>query len=179
MEEFIEKILNLDKNMTKISNYKNDLRKFSEYFTNEEIEEYKNIIENFEYIYISNIDNDWIKENIEILIFFLSDIKKFLLKLKVKKKDLLINLFMKCIKSLKSYNSFKKFVDISEYYFDSYRHYFSEEEIKQYNNLWFELEIENATIICNNEVQEEKKWERNKILILEKIKKMLLFLDSI
>jgi len=179
MEEFIEKILNLDKNMTEISNYKNDLRKFSEYFTNEEIEEYKNIIENFEYIYISNINNDWIKENIEILIFFLSDIKRFLLKLKVKKKDLLINLFMECIKSLKSYNNFKKFVAISEYYFDSYRHYFSEEEIKQYNNLWFELEIENATIICNNEVQEEKKWERNKILILEKIKKMLLFLDSI
>ena len=86
---------------------------------------------------------------------------------------------MECIKSLKSYNNFKKFVAISEYYFDSYRHYFSEEEIKQYNNLWFELEIENATIICNNEVQEEKKWERNKILILEKIKKMLLFLDSI
>ena len=40
MEEFIEKILNLDKNITEISNYKNDLRKFSEYFTNEEIEEY-------------------------------------------------------------------------------------------------------------------------------------------
>ena len=177
MQEIIENVINPDKIIFD-NNYKNDLKKFPNYFTKSEMLECDKKLELLEYILPmdKNVSKEkWFKENLDVLTFFLKDIKGFFKTLKNKRKKLLEEIFNECVVSMGNFGSFCRFVGTSEFYFENYRHYFSEKEIEEYNRLWLDLEIENAVILANN----EKKWEENYCLILRGLQEMLVFLDKI
>ena len=53
-------------------------------------------------------------------------------------------------------------------------------EIEKYNQIWFELEIENSVVISYFEnTKRIDKWDENQELILIKLQNMLLFLNEI
>lgn len=174
MQEIIKNIITMNKNYF----FENDLKNYSEYFTKDEILEYDEKIEMLKYTVFTDEDisqEKWFEKNLDILIFFLKDIQKFFEMLKNKRMIFLKQIFKDCINSMENQNKFCKFVGNSEYYFENYKHYFSKKEIEKYNELWLDLEIENAVILSNS----SNKWEENYSLIIEGIKKMLIFLIEI
>lgn len=157
-------------NSVKIENF---LKNNSEFFSTLEIEQYQEKVNILKYLEFS-------KKNIELNIYYILDIKNFLLHLKNKRKKFIKKIYEECINSIYNYQSFYDFVMKSEFYFESNKYYFKDEEIKKYNKLWFELEIENASVLSENEEEKiRQKWDSNFKNILKRTEEMLIYLDTI
>ena len=102
------------------------------------------------------------------------------MKLEYKRKDFIKKIIKECLKAIDSYDDFYKFVSNSENYFINNSHYFEVYEIEKYNQIWFELEIENSVVISYFEnTKRIDNWDENQELILIKLQNMLLFLNEI
>lgn len=180
MNEIIMKIFNLKNNLFELCEYKNDLNKYTTYFTKSEIEIFNEKIDILKYSITNENKKEWILKNREILNFFLEDLLLFFMKLEYKRKDFIKKIIKECLKAIDSYDDFYKFVSNSENYFINNSHYFEVYEIEKYNQIWFELEIENSVVISYFEnTKRIDKWDENQELILIKLQNMLLFLNEI
>lgn len=165
-QQINQKFISLDK----IQDY---LKNYNKFFTISEIEEYQEKISMLKYLTFTN-------EEIEVNIYYILEIKKYLIDLREKKGKFIRKIYNECINSVCSYQFFFDFIMKSEFYFKNNKHYFKKEEIEKYNKLWFELEIENALILSDNEeLKIKQKWNKNYENILRQVEKMLLYLDSL
>ncbi len=78
---------------------------------------------------------------------------------------------------MKNFDKFLSFVRKSEYYFSNMSHYFSDKEILKYEELWFELEIENAIMLDLENLKEY--WDRNYQTIYFKVIELNNFLITL
>ena len=175
MNEVLSKIFNPKEKLTDFFEY--DLKKYPKYFKKDEVETCAEKLEILKYS-IANSE-DWLNDNLEIIEYFMLDLQKFLLSLEKKKKEFISEMIKECINSIKNYKEFYKFVSNSEFYFNNNKNYFNEFEIERYNELWMELEIENAIILSEEKNNKENEWKKRYDFIIEKIRKMLLFLNEI
>ena len=161
------KILNINTNEFVFSF---DLNKYKNYFLKEEIEEYNKKIDIIGYLDWNQNKLKIIKENIEVISYFLKDIKNYFEFLKNKKKKYINKIINENLESLKNFDKFLSFVRKSEYYF-------SDKEILKYEELWFELEIENAIMLDLENLKEY--WDRNYQTIYFKVIELNNFLITL
>lgn len=154
-----------------------DLNKYKNYFLKEEIEEYNKKIDIIGYLDWNQNKLKTIKENIEVISYFLKDIKNYFEFLKNKRKKYIYKIINENLESLKNFDKFLSFVRKSEYYFSNMSHYFSDKEILKYEELWFELETENAIMLDLENLKEY--WDRNYQTIYFKVIELNNFLITL
>ena len=174
IKEITEKI---NKNFFDLTNLENDLKKYSLYFSNSELNEYIQKIEEVKFL---DFNENQKKEDLDTIIYYFLDIRNFLVDLKERRGKFIRKLIEECINSIYNQKQFFYFVVNSEFYFENYSYYFTNEEIKKYNELWFELEIENSMLLSDENVSKiMERWNKNCKLILVKVIKMIQYLNSL
>ncbi|MEX6494343.1 hypothetical protein [Fusobacterium animalis] len=174
IKEITEKI---NKNFFDLTNLENDLKKYPLYFSNSELNEYIQKIEEIKFL---DFNENQKKEDLDTIIYYFLDIRNFLVDLKERRGKFIRKLIEECINSIYNQKQFFYFVVNSEFYFENYSYYFTNEEIKKYDELWFELEIENSMLLSDENVSKiMERWNKNCKLILVKVIKMIQYLNSL
>lgn len=174
IKEITEKI---NKNFFDLTNLENDLKKYPLYFSNSELNEYIQKIEEVKFL---DFNENQKKEDLDTIIYYFLDIRNFLVDLKGRRGKFIRKLIEECINSIYNQKQFFYFVVNSEFYFENYSYYFTNEEIKKYDELWFELEIENSMLLSDENVSKiMERWNKNCKLILVKVIKMIQYLNSL
>lgn len=176
IDELIDKIIKLIDSNEEFD--VNHLKLSEEFFSQEEIMEYNEKIDILKYLEKENNKKIFIEKNLEILIFFIKDIKLFLLSLKKKKIKLLESIFNGCIDSLENYKKLQDFIYNERIYLIHYSHYFTNEEVDKYKEIWNDLE-EFTLVDIDNEKNINEYWEKNFEKIKNKILELILFINKI
>lgn len=174
IKEITEKI---NKNFFDLTNLENDLKKYSSYFSNSELNEYIQKIEEIKFL---GFNKNQEKEDLDVVVYHFLDIRNFLVDLKERRGKFIRRIVEECVNSVHTQRNFFNFVTNSEFYFHNYSYYFTNDEIEKYNELWFELEVENAIILSDENISKIiERWNKNYKLILAQIIKMIQFLNSL
>ncbi|MCI7223122.1 MAG: hypothetical protein SPJ84_04540 [Fusobacterium gastrosuis] len=176
IDELIERIIKLIDSNEEFDI--NNLKLSEKFFLQEEIMEYNEKIDIIKYLKKEKNKKIFIEKNLEVLIFFIKDIKLFLLNLKKKRIKLLENIFNECIVSLENYKKLQNFMYNERIYLPHYSHYFTNEEVDKYKEVWNALE-EFILIDIDNEKNINEYWQRNFEKIKNKILELVLFINKI
>lgn len=176
IDELIERIIKLIDSNEEFDI--NNLKLSEKFFLQEEIMEYNEKIDIIKYLEKEKNKKIFIEKNLEVLIFFIKDIKLFLLNLKKKRIKLLENIFNECIVSLENYKKLQNFMYNERIYLPYYSHYFTNEEVDKYKEVWNALE-EFILIDIDNEKNINEYWQRNFEKIKNKILELVLFINKI